>query len=114
MPKEAYNRGNDQRNTDRTHCEFAKTLTLRGAACEVPGEVRYAGVCVCLNHAILLALEERVDILMGALFSLDRLAQAPDRRADELRLPRLKHQIKEAENQLRFSRMELDLARMQI
>lgn len=112
MPQDAYNQYNNQWNTDRTHCEFNKTLM--GAACEVPGEVRYAGVCLCLNHALMLALEERVDILMGVVFSLDRLAEAPDLRADELRLPRLRHQIKEAEDQLRFSRLELDLARMQM
>ena len=112
MPQEAHDHDNDPRNTDRRiHCEFS--TTLMGTACEGPGEVRYAGVCVCLNHALLLALEERTDTLMDVVFSLDRLAEAADLHADELGLRRLKHQIREAENQLRFSRLELDLARMQ-
>ncbi len=110
MPQEAYNYDTDQQN-QRTHCEFS--TTLMGTACEGPGEVRYAGVCVCVNHALLLALEERTNTLMSVVLSLDRLVEAPDPRADDLRLPRLKHQIREAEYQLRFSRLELDLARMQ-
>lgn len=112
MPQEAYNHDNYRRNTDqRTRCEFG--TTLMGTTCEGPGEVRYAGVRLCLNHALLLALEERTNTLMGVVFSLDRLAEAPDLRADELRAQRLKRQIREAENQLRFSRLELDLALMQ-
>lgn len=110
MPQEVYNHDTDQQH-QQTHCELEKTLV--GAACEVPGEVRYAGVYVCLNHALLLALDERTNTLMGLVLSLDRLAEAPDLRADELRLRRLKHQIKEAEHQLRISRLELDLAHMQ-
>ncbi|HET7479554.1 MAG TPA: hypothetical protein VFJ72_08590 [Rubrobacteraceae bacterium] len=67
-----------------------------------------------MNHALLIALDERANTLMDVVFTLDRLAEAPDLRADELRLRRLKHQIEEAEYQLRISRMELDLARMRM
>lgn len=113
MPREAYKQDGSQRNVNQlVHCE--SSTTLMGAPCEAPGEVRYAGVCVCLNHALLLALDERADTLMSLVLSLDRFAETPEVRADELRWRRLKHQIKDTEYQLRISRLELDLARMQI
>lgn len=113
MPQEAQDHDAEQRSTDRrTLCEYERTLT--GTVCEEPGEIRYAGVFVCQEHAPLLALEERTDILMGTLLSLDREVEIPEVREDELRLRRLKHRIEDIEQQLRINRLELDLARMQM
>lgn len=113
MPQKSHEHATRQRNTDqRTRCEYERALT--GAACEESGEIRYAGVCACTKHAPLLALEERTDILMGTLLSLDGLMEAPGVREDELRSRRLKHRIEDVEQQLRFNRLELDLARMQV
>jgi hypothetical protein len=93
----------------RCECDHS----LKGECCEKRGEVRLDGLLLCDGHAKQLTLKDRADTLQGIVLVSGRVLQSADIRADALRARRVELQREEAMEQLKFTRTQLQLLRME-
>jgi len=91
-------------------CEIEKALV--DEECKRPGEVRYAGMLLCVPHAALLRLEDRAEALLGSVFRMDEwMEENGSSAADEEFVGRVRREREEAVSALRLTRAQLRTAR---
>ena len=104
---------NEQSAEEQRRCEIDKIRKAEGE-CLRPGEVQLDGSVLCVRHAELLRLKVHSETMLGEVFEMDQWLESVDGQADELRVRRAEHHRNELREQIRFSRMRIELSRNEL
>src|SRR5215212_6252950 len=104
---------NEQSADQQPRCEIDKKRKAEGE-CLRPGEVQLDGSVLCVRHAKLLRLEDHSETLLGEVFEMDQWLESVDGQADESDVRRAEHHRNELVEQIRFSRMRIELIRNEL
>ena len=104
---------NEQSADEQPRCEIDKIRDSEGE-CLRPGEVHLDGRVLCVRHAELLRLKDDSETMLGEVFEMDQWLESVDGQADELRVRRAEHHRNELREQIRFSRMRIELIRNEL
>lgn len=97
----------------RPRCEFVDIFS--GRECGDPGEEHHQGRLLCPTHAMILALEHRVGILLRSLAVLDEwLDDNAVKVTDEVRVQRIKHWQVEVLERLDSTGLQLEAVRQEV
>ena len=98
---------NEQSADQQSYCEIGKTLI--GEQCERLGEARLDGSVLCVHHAELLKLEDHCETMLREKFEMDQWLESVDSQADELSVRRAEHHRDDLQEQIRFTRAQIEL-----
>ena len=104
---------NEQFADQQSHCEIDKIRKAEGECLRL-GEVQLDGSVLCVRHAELLRLEDHSETMLGEVFEMDQWLESVDGEADELRVRRAEHHRNDLVEQIRFSRMRIELIRNEL
>jgi hypothetical protein len=104
---------NEQSADEQPRCEIDKIRYSEGE-CQRLGEVQLDGSVLCVRHAELLRLKDDSETMLGEVFEMDQWLESVDGQVDELRVRRAEHHRNELREQIRFSRMRIELIRNEL
>jgi hypothetical protein len=99
---------NEHLTDQQPRCGITKILTAEGECLKL-GEVQLGESLLCEDHAELLRVGERSEVLLGEVFKMDEWLESAAGQTTALRVQRAEHYRNGLVEQLRFYRTQMDL-----